>query len=1415
MDCFNLHFEKMSNLDLHPLSLSVSRLSPAKSTSSIDQYTHHHGKGDSAYSSFSGGSTVPDYSSSPFLAEDVHPHSLHYADLKYVRGVYGPSITESDLKSMPQHYQSMEAISHHHHQSHNKYFHVKHSSVPAPLYPPPPPPPPLPPVRLDSFVTTRNLETARISQNTEQHADSSFSSLQNPNLKDLGSRHDFVSGHRVTQDYQRNQDLPDSLECSPQDKNVRLEIRHAKSHSAYGIPVSEQHHAVNAWQMPQNMTNGSIQHKGQFYFVTGVCESTEPQPQCHADSTEPYRQAGKQRSLNTIESCLENLHLRKQSNPDCKVFQESNISNTLGEDGEPLNSHVLNHFANPERLSQSIDDMENTQQITNTDISRHHSTNHPIFYCGPEETFSTSAHCLNRTEDDFMTNMDQNIYSKKDEHVNKSTRQPVAAVPTEKISKENTPLLYHLTGASRVSIMNSIKSDNDFNSTCKEQDQSNEKQNSEKGFIYSTDDSVVHSEAPEKQKLTEFYYHCSTLDNSFQKYYKEKLKDVQSMVLRETSFKRKDLQQSWPLRIEQPSDKWPSVIPPSHHGHDLLSSPENPTEPHLPTSQQTDKKPPRNQSAELERATESETIKQQNIAQPQVPRIGSRRRLTIEKKKLSRSEPEKLNQLADGSAYIMSRSLGNEGEEQLLKYNHDEQGVVAIRRKLLETRGRAMSASFFSRSTLKQLQQKALLAYKERKAGSKVAEPQQPTPQVPSQLAFAGRRSDPTPHSGFKAKLLRPLSASRIQIPSSSKHSLLNTDQHSGQSGQGSSKEGRSASSEKSVSVEDLLDEYGQFNNNRGYSTSSPLQFHLIQKQLEPSSEVEQGTSRDIFEVEEATPAYTQYASSVPDQPRVRKVAPRGKSMEELGVSEISRAKVLSKSSEQLHQLHKKHIMSERERKDLSFSVNKEEHSKRRLQQHIAPLIGFEQNAHAGHVLSVSKDPCSLDHPSTVLSSQVVPCDTTTASSGSEFSAVLSHMTSSGGKILATHHSSNNGTKDTATPSAYKGTSENIPVSKTRVQEHSFMSFEASPGDVIEIQRYNSQSNANEVSLTPGITTDPSLWLVPPQTDDRKVTPALQPPASSHPLNTNPSLCSEVETAHNLSELDPELPSTSREEKKDAKKAKESTSKEQSPWEILVHEVVSADQSLAQILYPIHDRKTAVMLIEQLLSEDTLLMEEHYRKKQEQTAFTPQHSTCSPEMTAVSNISSSPLNDGLSNMGADLTQKKRQLIAHIKDQLKPLERLRSSLQGEEKENRVLGESLVALVHECFSPAELERYTQFIEDLERVTSLLLCLSARLARVQNALSTVDENTDLEEKQSLENRHHLLCRQREDAKDLKNNLDRRERMISTILAKQLSESQLQEYRRFIQTKASLLIRQKDLDEKQRLGEEQIEAILNSLPP
>lgn len=84
--------------------------------------------------------------------------------------------------------------------------------------------------------------------------------------------------------------------------------------------------------------------------------------------------------------------------------------------------------------------------------------------------------------------------------------------------------------------------------------------------------------------------------------------------------------------------------------------------------------------------------------------------------------------------------------------------------------------------------------------------------------------------------------------------------------------------------------------------------------------------------------------------------------------------------------------------------------------------------------------------------------------------------------------------------------------------------------------------------------------------------------------------------------------------------------------------------------------------------------------------------------------------------------------------MKYLEEVRSTVQGEAKANGVRGDAMEALVRESCVPAELERYTQFIGDLERVVSLLLCLSARLARVQNALSTADDSMDTEEKVSL---------------------------------------------------------------------------------
>lgn len=88
-------------------------------------------------------------------------------------------------------------------------------------------------------------------------------------------------------------------------------------------------------------------------------------------------------------------------------------------------------------------------------------------------------------------------------------------------------------------------------------------------------------------------------------------------------------------------------------------------------------------------------------------------------------------------------------------------------------------------------------------------------------------------------------------------------------------------------------------------------------------------------------------------------------------------------------------------------------------------------------------------------------------------------------------------------------------------------------------------------------------------------------------------------------------------------------------------------------------------------------------------------------------------------------------MSYIEGRLRSLEEMRGPLQAEIEENVAHGEALAVLVRERCLPVELERYNLFIGDLERVVSLLLCLSARLARVQNTLSTVDQHTDAEEK------------------------------------------------------------------------------------
>ncbi|XP_055574444.1 protein Shroom1 [Falco cherrug] len=290
-------------------------------------------------------------------------------------------------------------------------------------------------------------------------------------------------------------------------------------------------------------------------------------------------------------------------------------------------------------------------------------------------------------------------------------------------------------------------------------------------------------------------------------------------------------------------------------------------------------------------------------------------------------------------------------------------------------------------------------------------------------------------------------------------------------------------------------------------------------------------------------------------------------------------------------------------------------------------------------------------------------------------------------------------------------------------------------------------------------------------------------------------------------------------------------SPEDQRYEELAMEIIAKDNSLVDVLIPHPLRKTALDLIEGLFPVDVSMLDKWHRKKgdiqhvQENDRKSSRDATEEhPESEqGAKQRSEDPASKGnkvlnrcrgsMDNLD-DITSKKLELISSLRSKLQTLWEERELVLSEARECTERGEELQATVRDVCKPNEFERYMMFIGDLEKVVSLLLCLSSRLARVQNAMRRIDGNTDAEEKQSLNERHKLLSRQREDAKDLKENLDRRERVVSGILAKYLTEQQLQDYRRFVQVKTSLLIEQKDLEEQIKFFKEQLENLEKSIP-
>ncbi|KAG8004538.1 Protein Shroom2, partial [Nibea albiflora] len=188
--------------------------------------------------------------------------------------------------------------------------------------------------------------------------------------------------------------------------------------------------------------------------------------------------------------------------------------------------------------------------------------------------------------------------------------------------------------------------------------------------------------------------------------------------------------------------------------------------------------------------------------------------------------------------------------------------------------------------------------------------------------------------------------------------------------------------------------------------------------------------------------------------------------------------------------------------------------------------------------------------------------------------------------------------------------------------------------------------------------------------------------------------------------------------------------------------------------------------------------------------------------------------DSEDELDVDLASKKQELISSLAGKLEVLREARHSLQEDVEDNEALGREVEATVQRLCQPNQLDKFRMFVGDLDKVVSLLLSLSGRLARVENALNSLEEEAPPEEKRTLTEKRKLLMQQHEDAKELKENLDRRERLVSGIMEAHLDAESLDDYRHFVKMKSALIIEQRKLEDKIKLGEEQLKCLVDSLP-
>ncbi|XP_067280857.1 protein Shroom3 isoform X2 [Pseudorasbora parva] len=929
-------------------------------------------------------------------------------------------------------------------------------------------------------------------------------------------------------------------------------------------------------------------------------------------------------------------------------------------------------------------------------------------------------------------------------------------------------------------------------------------------------------------------------DTSFNRAYRDSLKDAQSKVLRSTSFRRRDL----------------GVIPPPVPAkHASLERKGPSTSPKTPTTSPHTPKERHVVPVEAPNRTTLPELPSVPAVGPPVMRICGRKRFTMEQKKRSFSEPENMHEVG-----VMTQEI-SQAERNVQQLLASETSVADRRRMFEQVANRNTDPRFFSsRPDLKQMQQDALVEYMERKTGRRVdGRPNRPhSAYLQSASSSADLRSlnstasvcslQEPGHDGLSGGIQR---ASTLPAGlQSSFYPLRGTQNHT---------------------RHEFFAHQSQSTNSESHKPGPTLTRNTLPQHLEAiferaTSAKNSGRSasaEDLLDRSEERP--------VPQHSR-SKSSPVENFSQDFLARDVQLFRVSSKESSENRVLastgHKQSCSARMER---SYQLNQGP-----VQQN-APVLRRERQRHSDRPRAQSASslaasvglPCPFTSPGTSNSLDWHNADSLCQPNLDSIAFPETGPQSPSGELgMVRQNSSDTSTSEdtlkdfpcpVATPSpphpevmgsqltrssdSKPPTLPKSPDSPTRP----LLSLRISESNLQVVQSIAVSQDDDEVFLAPPPPSPPPPPLPireteitedfpppPPLTtqiqEDVGLREAFQHPGplqlisadtSVHPLpdrslndhtalsvtpdpqsTSNPSASSQPQSPSGLpleedfSEiLGPDYHLLSRRERTHAELLVET----------LARELVSHDKSFTSLL-DTWAGKTTLDLMEDIFPSP-------HRTSSSRSGHRAQDDPCAPDTP--SQAVPRKMETNLDDEEAYLNQKKVELLQALHVSIRSLQEEREGLMEQQKRFGALGISMEALV-ECCKPNEREKYRMFVGDLEKIVNLLLSLSARLARVENTLGALDDDDEsVEERESLQLKRKQLCSQQEDARELKENLDRRERVVQDILAGYLSRPQLRDYQRYIRIKPALLIRQRHLDELIRQGEEQVRRLEETLPP